>query len=345
MGAATNDREAEQYHGVAVTMQAIVQDRYGDAPESVLRVAEVPRPVPGDDEVLVRVRAASVDRGTWHVMAGLPLLIRAMGFGLRRPKAPNPGRSFAGSVERVGPGVAGLEPGDEVYGTADGSFAQYTVAPLGQMARKPANLSFAQAASLPISAVAALQAVRDVARVQAGDTVLVIGASGGVGAFAVQIAVAFGAEVTGVAGPGSEAFVRSLGAARVVDYTREDFADGVHRYDVIIDTGGHRALAHLRRGLTRHGRLVIVGSETRGRLLGGFDRQIRARLLSPFVSQTLGMLSSKENAADLDFLRELVESQKLNAVVERSYPLRDVATAIRHLLDGRVRGKIVVDIS
>jgi NADPH:quinone reductase-like Zn-dependent oxidoreductase len=344
MGTATFDRPAEQHGGAAVTMQAIVQDLYGDAPEPVLRVAEVPRPVPGDGEVLVRVHAASVDRGTWHVMAGLPLLIRAMGFGLRRPKASNPGRSFAGTVERTGPGVVGLVPGDDVYGTADGSFAQYTVAPLGQVARKPANLSFAQAASLPISAVAALQAVRDVARVQSGDTVLVIGASGGVGSFAVQIAAAFGAEVTGVAGPDSEAFVRALGATHAVDYPREDFADGAHHYDVIIDTGGHRSLAHLRRGLTRHGRLVIVGSETRGRLLGGFDRQIRARLLSPFVSQTLGMLSSRENAPDLDVLRELAESHKVSAAIERSYPLRDVATAIRHLLDGRVRGKVVIDI-
>jgi NADPH:quinone reductase-like Zn-dependent oxidoreductase len=241
--------------------------------------------------------------------------------------------------------VTGFAPGDEVYGTADGSFAEYTVAPVGQVARKPANLSFANAAAVPISATAALQAVRDVARVAPGQQVLVIGAAGGVGSFAVQIASAFGATVDAASGPGSEAFVHALGAAHVFDYTRDDVTRGAQRYDAIIDTGGHRGLAQLRHCLVRDGRLVIVGSETSGRVLGGFDRQVRARLLSPFVSQTLGMLSSKENAADLDVLRELIEARKVDAAVERSYALRDVPTAIQHLVDGRIRGKAVIEIA
>jgi NADPH:quinone reductase-like Zn-dependent oxidoreductase len=326
-------------------MYAIVQDRYGEAPEEVLRVEVIPRPTPRDQEVLVRVHAASVDRGTWHIMAGLPLLIRVLGFGLRRPKAPNPGRSFAGVVEEVGASVTTVAPGDEVYGTAEGSFAEYLVADIGLVARKPGKLTFAQAAAVPISGIAALQAVRDVAHVADGDRTLVIGAAGGVGSFAVQIAAALGAEVTAVSGPTSQEFVRDLGAKHFIDYTREDFADGEHHYDVIIDTGGHRGLAHLRRGLTRNGRLVIVGSETGGRLLGGFDRQIRARLLSSVVGQTLGVLTSTENAADLDALRALIEGGMVSPAVEQRYPLSDVAIAIRQLIDGGVQGKAVVDLA
>src|SRR2546430_2269863 len=203
----------------AETMKAIVQDEYGTGPEVVLRLAETARPTIGDDEVLVRVRAASVDRGTWHVMAGLPYLIRLMGFGLRRPKAPNPGRSVAGTVESVGKEVAGFEPGDEVYGTCDGSFAEYAAARASRLAPKPANLSFEQAAAVPVSALTALQAVRDRAQVQAGQKVLIIGASGGVGTFAVQIARAFGAEVTGMCSTAKTEMVRAIGADHVVDYT------------------------------------------------------------------------------------------------------------------------------
>jgi NADPH:quinone reductase-like Zn-dependent oxidoreductase len=325
-------------------MQAIVQTDYGARPEQVLRLAEIPQPVPGTGEVLVRVQASSVDRGTSHLMAGLPLLIRVLGFGLRHPKAPNPGRSFAGLVEQVGASVTGFAPGDAVYGTTDGSFAQYVVADIERIATKPANLSFAEAAAAPVSATAALQAVRDVAGVARGDEVLIIGAAGGVGSFATQIATAFDAEVTAVSGPGSESFVRTLGARHFIDYTREDFADGVRHYDVIIDTGGHRSLGHLRRGLKRHGRLVIVGSETGGRVLGGFDRQLRAALLTFFVPQTLRMLSSKENAADLDTLRELFEAGRVLAPVEHRYPLREVSTAIIDLTQGRIHGKAVIDI-
>ena len=323
-------------------MQAIVQSQYGPAPEDVLRLAEVARPAIGDDEILVRVHAASVDRGTWHLMTGLPYLIRAIGFGLRRPKATNPGRSLAGTVESVGKHVTEFGPGDEVYGSCDGSFAEYAVVPTGQLARKPANLSFEEAATVPISAVAALQAVRDNGRVQTGQKVLIIGASGGVGAFAVQVAKAFGAEVTGVSSTNNVDLVRALGADHVIDYTRDDFADGEHRYDVVLDTGGHSTLSRLRRALTPRGTLVIVGSETSGRLLGGFDRPIRARLLSPFVSQRLEMLASSENAKDLTALGELIEAGKVMPTIDRTYPLSEAAAAIRYVQDGHARGKVVI---
>jgi NADPH:quinone reductase-like Zn-dependent oxidoreductase len=344
MSRSTLDRPAEPARASAgaETMKAIVQDEYGTAPEDVLRLAEVARPTSGDDEMLVRVRAASVDQGTWHLMTGLPYLIRAIGFGLRRPKAPNPGRSLAGTVESIGKNVTGFEPGDEVYGSCDGSFAEYAVVPAGQIAPKPANLSFEEASTLPISAVAALQAVRDNARVQPGQEVLVIGASGGVGTFAVQIAKAFDSEVTGVCSAAKVDLVRSIGADHVIDYTRDDFADGEHRYDVILDTGGHSSLSHLRRALTHRGTLVIVGSETSGKWLGGFDRPLRARLLSPFVSQKLAMLASKENAADLTVLRELIESGKVVPMLDRTYPLSETPAAIRYVEEGRARGKVVI---
>ncbi len=324
------------------TMKAIIQDDYGSAPEDVLRLSEVARPVIGNDEILVRVRAASVDRGTWHIMAGLPYPIRLAGFGLRRPKPLNPGRSLAGTVEAVGGDVTGFEPGDEVYGTCDGSFAEYAAARAERLATKPANLSFEQAAAVPVSALTALQAVRDQAKVQAGQKVLIIGASGGVGTFAVQIAKAFGAEVTGVCSTAKVDLVRSIGADHVIDYTRQDPADGEHHYDAILDIGGNRRLSHLRRALTERGTLVVVGGETGGRWLGGSDRGVRALLLSPLVSQKLGTFVASENADDLMALHQLVESAKIAPVVDRTYPLTEVAAAIRHLLDGHARGKIIV---
>jgi NADPH:quinone reductase-like Zn-dependent oxidoreductase len=323
------------------TMKAIVQDDYGTAPEDVLRLAEIARPTIGDDEVLVRVRAASVDRGTWHLMTGLPSLMRIMGFGLRRPKAPNPGRSFAGTVESVGKDVTGFKPGDEVYGTCDGSFAEYARAQAGRLAPKPANLSFEQAAAVPVSGLTALQGVRK-AQVQAGQKVLIVGASGGVGTFAVQIAKAFGAEVTGVCSTAKMELVRAMGADHVVDYTREDFADGQHRYDAILDIGGNSRLSRLRRALTPKGRLVIVGGETDGRLLGGFDRQIRAQLLSSLVSQKLGTFAASENSQDLMALRDLIESGLVAPALDRTYPLSETPAAIRYMIEGRVRGKVVI---
>jgi len=325
-------------------MRAIVQDEYGADPEAVLRLGEIAKPTIGDDEVLVHVRAASVDRGTWHVMAGRPYLIRALGFGLRAPKAPNPGRSLAGTVESVGKNVTELAAGDEVYGSCDGSFAEYARVALNKLALKPENLSYETAASCPISAIAALQAVRDKAKVHAGQKVLIIGASGGVGTFAVQLAKAFGAEVTGVCSTAKVDMVRAIGADHIIDYTREDFTDGKRRYDVIVDTGGNRRLSQLRRALTTTGTLVIVGGETEGRWLGGFDRQIRAHLMSLVVSQNLGTLTSSENSADLVALKELIESGKVTPRVDKTYPLGDVPMAIRYMTDGHAGGKVVISV-
>jgi NADPH:quinone reductase-like Zn-dependent oxidoreductase len=326
------------------TMTAIVHDAYGTVPRDVLRLVEVDKPTIADDQALVRVRAASVDRGTWHIMAGLPYPIRVAGFGLRKPKYLNPGRSLAGTVEAVGTDVTGFKPGDEVFGIGAGSFAEYVGVRTDKLAPKPSNLSFDEAAAVPISGLAALQAVRDHGAVETGQKVLIVGASGGVGSFAVQIAKAFGAEVTGVCSTAKVDLVRALGADHVIDYSGEDFADGQHRYDVILDTGGNRRLSHLRRALTPKGRLVIIGGETDGRWLGGTDRQLRARLLSLFVGQKLGTFISSENAGDLNALRDLIEAGKIKPAIDRAYPLRDAATAIGDLIDGRARGKIVITI-
>jgi NADPH:quinone reductase-like Zn-dependent oxidoreductase len=329
----------------ARTMTAIVQDRYGPAPEDVLRLVEIDRPTVADGEALVQVHAASVDRGTWHIMAGLPYPIRLAGFGLRRPKYANPGRSLAGTIAAVGTAVSGFAPGDEVFGIGTGALAEYAAAPVGKLAAKPANLTFEQAAAVPVSGLTALQAVRDHGRIQAGQQVLIIGASGGVGSFAVQIAKAFGAEVTGVASTAKLDLVRALGAGSVVDYTRQDFADGRHRYDVVLDIGGNAGLSRLRRALSPHGRLVIVGGETDGRLLGGSSRQVRAQLLSPFVGQQLGTFIARENAGDLAALRELVEAGTVTSAIDRTYPLAEAAAAVRHLMNGQARGKVVVSIA
>jgi NADPH:quinone reductase-like Zn-dependent oxidoreductase len=346
MKTATFHRTAAPTPGTASqkTMTAIVQDKYGPAPEEVLRVAEIGRPAITADEILVRVRAASVDRGTWHVMAGLPYPMRLAGFGLRAPKAPNPGRSLAGTVEAVGANVTGFAAGDEVYGTCDGSFAPYASAQAGRLAPKPASLSFEQAAAVPVSALTALQAVRDQGQVKPGEKVLVIGASGGVGTFAVQIAKAFGAEVTAVCSTAKTELARSVGADHVIDYSREDFADGRQRYDAILDIGGNPRLSHLRRALAPRGRLVMVGGETGGRWLGGMDRMIRAYLLFPLVSQKLSTFVASENSADLMVLSDLIESGKIAPAIERTYPLSETTAAIRHVQEGRARGKIVITI-
>jgi NADPH:quinone reductase-like Zn-dependent oxidoreductase len=329
----------------AQTMTAIVQDEYGSVPEEVLRLAETATPTVGDGEILVRVRAASVDRGTWHMMAGLPYPIRLAGFGLRAPKALNPGRSVAGTVESAGKDVTGFVPGDEVYGTCDGgSFAPYARAQASKLAPKPANLSFEEAAAVPVSALTALQAVRH-GNVHAGQQVLIIGASGGVGSFAVQIAKACGAEVTGVCSTAKTGLVASLAADHVIDYTRADFADGQHRYDVILDIGGCNGLAHLRRALTPRGRLVLVGGEDGGRWLGGMDRQLRALLLFPLVSQKLTTFIASENSADLVILRDLIESGKVTPAIDRTYPLNQTPAAIRHVQEGRARGKLVITVA
>jgi NADPH:quinone reductase-like Zn-dependent oxidoreductase len=343
----TSRRDERAAHGAvgAPRMTAVVQDRYGSDPADVLRLAEVDRPQVADDRVLVRVHAASVDRGTWHIMAGLPYPIRAAGFGLRRPRYLNPGRSLAGTVDVVGRAVTGLAVGDEVFGVGEATLAPYAAARPSTLSWKPDNLSFEQAAAVPVSGLTALQAVRDRARVTTGETVLVLGASGGVGTFAVQIAKAAGAEVTGVCSPGKVAMVSALGADHVVDYTAERLTDRGQRFDVIVDTGGNTPVAHLRRALTPRGRLVVVGGETDGRLLGGSGRQLRAQLLSPFVAQQLGTFIASENAPDLAALRELVESGAVTPAVDLAYPLGEVAAALRRLLAGQARGKVVISVS
>lgn len=330
-------------NGGTSTMKAIIQDSYGSVAKDVLRFGESPRPTARDDEVLVRVIAASVDRGTWHVMSGLPYPMRAAGFGMLRPKSSNPGRSLAGVVESFGKDVTGFEPGDEVYGTCSGSFAQFASVHAKRLALKPANLSFAQAATAPISGVTALQAIRK-ADVQPGEKVLVIGASGGVGSFAAQIAKASGAEVTGTGSASKTEMVRSLGVDRVVDYTREDFLDGQVRYDVIIDTGGNSELSDLRKALTETGRLVIVGGETDGLWFDALTRTFKSILLRPFTKQKLLGLMSVENSGDLIALKELIELGKVTPAVDRTYPLGEAAAAIQYVQDGRARGKVVIDV-
>jgi NADPH:quinone reductase-like Zn-dependent oxidoreductase len=337
-----SERATERVGGAVMT--AVLQERYGPEPEQVLRVARVARPAIGDGEVLVRVSAASVDRGTWHVMAGLPYPIRLAGFGLRRPKGPNPGRNLAGTVVAVGGGVDDLAPGDEVFGVGEGTFAEYARARPAKLAPKPAGLSWAAAAAVPVSGLTALQAVRDHGRVQAGERVLVIGASGGVGTFAVQLAEDAGAEVTATCRTDKVAAVRALGADVVLDHTREDVLGGERRYDVVLDIGGNRRLADLRRALTPRGRLVIVGGENGGRWLGGTDRQLRAQALSPFVAQQLGTFVARENAADLRDLAGLLDAGRVTPVLDRCYPLADTAAAIRRLLDGDGVGKVVVTV-
>jgi NADPH:quinone reductase-like Zn-dependent oxidoreductase len=325
-------------------MQAIVQRRYGTAPEDLLRLEQIARPAMNDDEVLVRVRAAGVDRGTLHLMTGTPYLMRILGFGLWRPKSPVPGRAVAGTVESVGTKATGLEPGDEVFGTCRGSFAQYAAAKAGWLAPKPASLTFEQAAAMPGSASTALQALRDKAKLRAGQHVLIIGASGGVGTFAVQLAKAFGAEVTGACRTEKADLVRALGADHVLDYTREDITAGRHRYDVIIDIGGNRPLAHLRRALAPRGTLVISGGEDGDALLGGIGRNLHAKLLSPFVSQKLTAFIARQRRSDLVTLRDMADSGAVTPAIDRSYPLSQAAAAIRHLAEGHARGKVVISI-
>lgn len=323
-------------------MKAIVHDIYG--PADVLELRDISRPQVGDHDVLLRVHAAGLDRGTWHLMTGKPYLLR-LAFGLRRPRQPVIGRDVAGTVDAVGSAVRRFAVGDEVYGVAAGSFAEFAVAREDKLARKPANLTFEQAAAVPISALTAAQAAYAVGRVRSGQKVLVTGASGGVGSYAVQLAAARGAEVTGVASTAKLDLVRSLGARHVVDYTSEDFADGEHRYDVILDIGGLPAISRLRRALTPTGTLVLVGGEGGGDWTGGtIGRQLRARALSLFVRQRLTSVLNKERGSDLERLTELIETGKVIPFVDRTYRLDEATEAMRHLEEGRARGKVVVTI-
>jgi NADPH:quinone reductase-like Zn-dependent oxidoreductase len=323
-------------------MKAIVRDKYG--PPDVLELRDIVKPEIADEEVLVRVHAAGVGRDVWHVMTGLPYPIRLAGYGFRAPKNPVIGSDVAGVVEALGKNVSRFQPGDEVFGIGKGSYAEYARALEDKLAPKPANLTFEQAAVLAISGLTALQALRDHGRVEPGQEVLIIGASGGVGTFAVQIAKAFGAHVTGVCSTTKVDMVRSIGADHVIDYTREDFAEGEKRYDLILDIGGNSTLARLRRALTPQGTLVITGGEGGGRWLGGTDRQIRALLLSRFVGQKLGTFINKENHEDMLVLKDLIESGKLTPVIDRTYPLSEVPEAIRYLEEGHAQGKVVITV-
>jgi NADPH:quinone reductase-like Zn-dependent oxidoreductase len=323
-------------------MKAIVQDTYGST--DVLKFRDIDQPEIAADEVLVRVQAAGLDRGVWHLMTGLPYPIRLAGYGFRAPKNPVRGRELAGVVVTAGTDVTRFEPGDEVFGIGEGAFAEYARASASKLAPKPANLTFEQAAAVAVSALTALQGLRDHGRVQPGQQVLIIGASGGVGTFAVQLAKAFGAVVTGVCSTPKVDLVRSLGADRVIDYTRADFAAGGQRYDVILDIGGHASLTRLRRALAPKGTLVIAGGETSGRWLDGTDRQLRALLLSRFVGQKLTTFLGQENHEDLIVLAKLIESGQVTPVIDRTYPLTEVPEAIRHLEQGQARGKVVITI-
>ncbi|MET7718455.1 NAD(P)-dependent alcohol dehydrogenase [Streptomyces sp. NPDC005407] len=323
-------------------MKAIGQEKYR-SPDG-LELKEIDKPVVGDDDVLVRVHAAGVDQGVWHLVTGLPYLLRIVGFGLRRPRTPVPGLDVAGRVEAVGRNVIRFQPGDEVFGTCAGSYAEYACARQDKFAPKPANVTFEQAAAVPTSAFAALQGLRGGAQIDAGQKVLVIGAGGGVGTFAVQLAKEFGANVTGVCSTKKTDLVRSIGADDVIDYTREDFADSRRKYDLILDTAGGRSLSHLRRALSPRGTLVIVGSEAGGRWVQGIDRALRAALLSPFVSQNLRMLVSTERAEDLQLLGKLIEAGKLAPVVDRTYSLSEVPKAIEYLRAGHACGKVVITV-
>jgi NADPH:quinone reductase-like Zn-dependent oxidoreductase len=323
------------------TMRAVTHERFGSA--DVLRLSQVPRPVPRAGEVLLRVHAAGVERGAWHMMTGRPYLGR-LAFGLRTPRNPVLGIEVAGTVDAVGAAAGKFTVGDEVYGFARGSFAEYAVAREDRLAPKPANLSFEQASVVPLSAATALQALTDSGRARPGQSVLVIGASGGVGSYAVQIAKALGAEVTGVASTAKLDLVRALGADHVLDYTRDDFADGSRRYDLVLDLAGNPTVSRLRRALTPTGTAVITGGEEGGSFSGGINRQLRAVTLSPFLRQRLTAFIAKQRSTDLDRLSVLIEAGNVTPSIDRSYPLGEAPDAVRHLASGRVRGKVAITV-
>ncbi|WP_372594228.1 NAD(P)-dependent alcohol dehydrogenase [Actinotalea sp.] len=320
-------------------MRAIVQDTYG--PPEVLRAAEIDRPTIAADEVLLEVAAAGVDRGVWHLMAGRPYLVR-LGFGLTRPAVAVPGLDVAGRVVAVGSEVRRFRVGDEVFGIARGAYAQYAAAKASKLALRPAGLAVEQAAVATISGITALQALTDVGRLSAGQSVLVIGASGGVGSYAVQLAAALGATVTGVASGAKADLVRELGAHHVLDHGRDDYLDGSARYDLILDIGGLNPLRRLRRALTRTGTLVIVGGEGGGRWTGGIGRQIRATLLSTFVPQRLTFFLSAERQDVIQRLAGYLERGEVVPAVGRRYPLDQTSTALADLVAGHARGKSVI---
>lgn len=323
-------------------MKAIVQDRYGSA--DVLELRDVADPVAGDGEVVIRVRAAGCGPDVWHLMTGQPYFARVMP-AFHKMRAHVRGRDVAGVVEAVGPNVTDLRPGDEVMGIAAGSFAELALANADELVRKPARLTFEEAAAVPVSGITALQALRDVAKLRSGQTVLVIGAGGGVGTLAVQIAKAFGANVTGVCSTSKVHLVRTIDADDVIDYTREDFADGTRRWDVIVDTAGRRPLHTLRRALAPRGTLAIVGGDGGGRWTGGFFRQIlRGPVLSLFTGQRFGPVVAMETQKDLRTLAGMIESGLVRPVVGKTYALVDAAEAVREIERGHAHGKLVVSV-
>ncbi|HEY7858575.1 MAG TPA: NAD(P)-dependent alcohol dehydrogenase [Candidatus Nanopelagicales bacterium] len=322
------------------TMKAIVQETYGSA--DVLELRDIDQPTAGAGEVLLRVRAAGISRGDVHLMTGEPYLLRAS-FGVRRPKNGVPGQDVAGTVVAIGPGVTRFSVGAEVFGIARGSFAEYAVAREDKLAHKPSILMFTQAAAMPVSGLTALRAL-DAAGVHAGQSVLVVGASGGVGTYAVQLAVASGATVTGVASASKTQLVRDLGAADVIDYAEEDFADGSRSFDVVLDIGGMTPITRLRRALTRTGTLAVVGGENGSRWSPGMGRQLHAMLLNPFVSQRLTMVMNKEHFSGLERLAAHAVNGSVASFMDRPFGLSSTADAVRHLVAGKARGKVVITV-
>ena len=325
-------------------MKAIIYCDYGLAN---LKLEDVEKPTPTDDQVLVKVRAASVNPYDWHFIEGTPKIMRMMGVGLRKPKDTRLGVDFAGTVEAVGKNVTQFKPGDDVFGGRGGAFAEYVCRRAeGAVALKPANITFEQAASVNIAGITALQALRDKGKVQPGQKVLINGASGGVGTFAVQIAKSFGADVTGVCSTRNVDLVRSLGADHVIDYTKEDFAKGTERYDVILDNVPNHSLSECRHILNPKGKYVMIGGggPNDSRWVGPFGRVIHALLVSPFISQEMGMMMADANQKDLTVLADMMQSGKVKPVIDRTYKLSEVPAAIAYLEKGHARGKVVITV-
>jgi NADPH:quinone reductase-like Zn-dependent oxidoreductase len=323
-------------------MKAIVQERFG--PPEVLRLADIDVPEIGTEDVLIRVHAAALNPYDWHMLRGDPMVARIMGVGLTKPKALVAGVDGAGRVEAVGANVAGLRPGDEVLGFCRGAFAEYAGAKADKVVPKPSSLTFEEAAAIPMAALTALQALVDVARVQGGQRVLINGAGGGIGTYAVQIAAALGAEVTGVCSTGKVELVRSIGAAHVIDYTTDDFTDGGSRYHVILDNVGNRPLSRLRRALTATGTLVVNGGGSPGHVVGAVGSMAKAVIVNGFVRPRIRAVSAKANQQDLLTLTGLVKDGKLTPILDRTYPLADAAKGLRHVEGGHARGKVVLTI-
>jgi len=335
-------------------MRAIVQERYGSL--DVLQLREVERPSAEDDEVLVRVRATSVHPDVWHALRGVPYVLRIMGSGLRRPKNQVPGTDLAGLVESVGKNVTRLRPGDEVFGPSvganlwgnGGTYAEYAAVPEGKLQPKPANLTFEEAASVLTSGPIAIQGIRDEGRLQAGQKVLINGAGGGVGTIAVQLAKAYGADVTAVDAPGKLDLLRSIGADRVIDYTEEDFTRSGERFDLVLDIAGNHPWSELRRVLTPEGTYVLIGHDQYGgsghRWFGSLGRFFKLMVISPFVSQLHPFRGAKDPGDRLVVLKELIEAGKIRPVIDRTFPLSEVPEAIRYLESGQARGKVVITV-